>query len=220
MKQKLAKSLVCVIIIGLGLWYSIHQSEHKREAIKSENFDFKFVDMAKVMEQRFKVVEEVKVVEDIPKRPEYKNVKLPSDIKDYIFDKSIKYNFSYELLLAIIQLESNFDTKLISKTDDYGLAQLHGSTARWIAKQMKLEDYNLFNPKTNIDFSVFYLDYLRTYWKSQGLDNESLFPALVISYNRGEINAKRYIRRYGTESNAYLRKVREFKEAYEQEVQN
>lgn len=223
MRRNYAYSLLALaMIIVIGVLIPVHQSgsvsEAKTNETKIYDFHIKASELVKLDEfrKRFQI-SEVKVVEKL-KRPTYKSVTLSSEIQDYLYEKSVKYNFSYEMLLAIIQLESNFNANLVSTTDDYGLTQIHGSTGRWIAKELKLDNYNLLDPKTSIDFSVFYLDYLRTYWKSQGVDDEeSLFPVLVISYNRGEVSAKRYIRAHGTESNKYFQKIRSNKMVFERE---
>lgn len=137
----------------------------------------------------------------------YSNIPLDKKIIAYAVKQSEEYDFSVELLFALMKVESNFNPIAVSSTNDVGLTQINKRTAKWIASQLGVSKYNLKNPYTSIDFSLFYLNYLRDKLRSKGLSEEMVFEYTVISYNRGEAGAKRYIRKYGTENNSYLNKV-------------
>lgn len=155
-------------------------------------------------------------VEDV-KRPYTPSIPLPSSVLDFAWECSNKYGISYTLGLSVLKTESDFDINLVSKTNDVGIAQINKRTAKWIASELKMNTYDLRDPKTNIEFMFFYLNYLRNYWKQHGLSNEQTFELTVISYNRGIEGAKNYIKRHGYQ-NIYLQKVKENKYKIEQEM--
>ena len=68
---------------------------------------------------------EIEIEEEIP---EY-DIPLEKDIQKYLYDKCQEYDVSYELALAVIKVESNFNPNLTNKNDngsmDYGLMQIN-----------------------------------------------------------------------------------------------
>ncbi|OPH61836.1 hypothetical protein BC351_00930 [Paenibacillus ferrarius] len=157
---------------------------------------------------------------DEEKRPYIKDVdnRLPSALLDYIYEESKKNNLSYELMMALAKVESDFNTQLVSTTSDYGLFQLHAPTAKAIADEMGIKTYNLKDSKTNVRFSIHYLKQLRDYWRDQGVDEEDMFALTVISYNRGISGTKSYLKHRNIDDNTYLKRVREWKQKYEESV--
>lgn len=152
-------------------------------------------------------------VVDENKRPQY-DIPLPDDTLDYLWQRSNISDVPYTMLLAIGKTESNFNINLVSKTDDIGLFQLHQPTAKWIAQELGLERYNLKDAETNIDFMIFYINYLKDYWRQKDFSDERLLDLVIISYHRGIEGTKRYVQAHGY-SDPYLNKVKEYKIVYE-----
>jgi soluble lytic murein transglycosylase-like protein len=163
-------------------------------------------------------VEESRQVEEKLKRPNYPDIPLSDSTLDYLWSKSQETNFAYSYLLALAKTESEFNPKEKSSTHDHGLYQIHKPTDKFIAKELGLEQYNLYDPITNIDFAVFYLSYLRDYWRAQGVSEEEVFDLVTISYNRGIEGCKRYLQHHSTEDNTYLRAVLKNKNTLEKSV--
>ncbi len=94
------------------------------------------------------------------------------------------------VLFALLRSESYFKPHVISSAGAVGLAQLMKPTAADIARRLKLENYNLHNPDTNIQFGAFYLaDIIR---KNGG----KILPA-AFAYNAGPNAVKRWQNKYG-----------------------
>ena len=153
-------------------------------------------------------------VVEVPHKPQIANIPLSQETTDYLWKKSMESNFSYELLLAIAKQESVFNARLISRSGDYGLMQLRPSTARWIAKQLGVSNYNLLDYKTNIDFAVYYLSYLRQYWDTKGLSGNLLTDRVILSYNKGIQGASSYVS-YHKANSSYVYNVRLYQHQFE-----
>ena len=105
------------------------------------------------------------------------NLKYPdySQISELVFQKSKKYGFSPYLVMAVIQVESNFEQFAISTAGAYGLMQIN--YAVW--KDALNIDFNrIFEKGYNIDLG---LKILKHYYEETPGD---LFMALF-RYNNG-----------------------------------
>lgn len=141
--------------------------------------------------------------------PRY-NVPLDADLQSHIWNLSIKHDISYELILAVIKVESNFD-ELASSGSSLGLMQLNKhNTLSWLKKQVGIKNFDPFNPYHNTEAGVWYLNYLRKSWIDSGYSEEDAFELSLLSYNQGISRTKRWIKQYGLDSE-YVRKVKEYK---------
>ena len=99
----------------------------------------------------------IKPVEEID-RPEYQSKKVqlikPKSYRHIIFAKSKEYEIEPSLVYAVIRVESNWDTKALSRSGAKGLMQLMPSTA----KEMNVKDP--YDPEENIEGGIRYLKYL------------------------------------------------------------
>lgn len=135
------------------------------------------------------------------------NIPLDITAQKLIYNECQKYNLSEVLVYAIIKTESDFNHKLISKTGDFGLFQINKNTYPWIAKELNITNFDPLNKKHNIQAGIFYINYLRNYWQSQGLPDEEVFKLTIVSYNRGIGGCYQTISRGGIDRNKYLRRV-------------
>ncbi|GBF12139.1 lytic transglycosylase domain-containing protein [Tepidibacillus sp. HK-1] len=101
-----------------------------------------------------------------------------TDFEDIIDKVSQKYQVSSELVKAVIQVESNFDSNAVSKVGAMGLMQLMPKTAESLGVQ------NPFDPKENIEGGVKYLRQL--------LDKYQNIKLALAAYNAGPGNVDRF----------------------------
>jgi len=95
-----------------------------------------------------------------------------------------------DLIYAFMRQESFFDAYILSTSNAVGLMQIIPSTARWIAKKIRDEDFSiskLFNPEKNIKYGKWYINYLLK--KFEG----NLFYAIA-AYNGGGRVVRRIIK--------------------------
>jgi soluble lytic murein transglycosylase-like protein len=104
-----------------------------------------------------------------------------SEYDAYIRTTAMSHGVEPALVKAVIQVESNFDPDATSRAGARGLMQLMPGTAA----RYDIANYQLSNPKNNIDAGVKHLAYLKT-----------LFPNnmdfVLAAYNAGEKNVMKY----------------------------
>ncbi|MFX0012486.1 MAG: lytic transglycosylase domain-containing protein [Candidatus Hermodarchaeota archaeon] len=103
----------------------------------------------------------------------------PQSYHHIISSMSEKYKVESSLVYAVIEVESNWNYKAISKKGAIGLMQLMPSTA----KDMNVD--NLFDPEENIDGGVRYLRYLLDKFKGD-------VTLTLAAYNSGPTKVKRF----------------------------
>jgi len=98
-----------------------------------------------------------------------------TDVAEIVYEKSSKYGFSPYLVMAVIQVESNFEPYAVSNAGAYGLMQVNYSV--W--KDALAIDYSrIFHKEYNIELG---LQILKRYYDKSG---GNMFMALY-RYNNG-----------------------------------
>ena len=82
------------------------------------------------------------------------------------------------LVTALIRQESRFMPGIRSSVGATGLMQVMPDTGAWIAKQIKLKDYQLNDPDDNIKLGTWYLDYTHQEYSGNSM-------LAIASYNAG-----------------------------------
>lgn len=90
------------------------------------------------------------------------------------------------LILAVMDIESRFDPRAVSRAGALGLMQLMPSTARWLAARREVplhSDEALFEVEINVALGAQYLRLM--------LDDLKDLEAALVAYNRGPARARR-----------------------------
>jgi len=136
--------------------------------------------------------------------PEY-DIPLNKDIQKYLYNKCKEYNVPYDLAIAVIKTESNFNPNLVHKNSngskDYGLFQINSINHKWLSKELGISDF--IDPYQNIDAGVYMLSQLLKKYNNEHI--------VLMSYNMGERATKNLVSR-GIDSSRYSRKVIAIKE--------
>lgn len=138
--------------------------------------------------------------------------KLPRNIivnlAEIVYDNSSQFGYDPLLLLAVIQVESVFDSTALGRYRDgaasgaRGLMQLKIETAREVAAQLgmpPLQSSDLFRPDINIILGVSYLAKMISTFKS--------FKLGLLAYNQGPATVKRQLAKNQPLSIRYYKKV-------------
>lgn len=155
-----------------------------------------------------------------PKKEWLRDVKLSEELQKYTYDLCQEYNISYDLIIAIMYLESRFNPKAINNTNtnnttDQGLMQINSCNWEWV-DELAGRDLDLNKPKDNILAGILIFDNFRTYWINKGYTSqEELFTLTLLSYNRGAYGASKYIENNSPYDNSYVDKVLEYKNMIE-----
>lgn len=138
---------------------------------------------------------------------EYLDIPLSADLQDYIRGLCNDYDVPFELVIALIDVESSFRPGIISKTNDYGYMQINICNHEWLSEELEIADF--LDPEQNVLAGVYIL--------SSHLEatNGDLVTALM-RYNCGAAGAKR-LWAQGIYSTSYTDKVMAAYEAYKKE---
>lgn len=71
----------------------------------------------------------------------YYDVPLEMNFQSYIIEECHKSNIDPELVLAIMSVESDFQSDIISKTDDYGIMQINIVNHEELEETLGIEDF-------------------------------------------------------------------------------
>jgi soluble lytic murein transglycosylase len=124
-------------------------------------------------------------------------------VETYDLDRSVFY--------GVIREESHFAPAIVSHAGAVGLAQLMPSTAEDVARRMRLSQYELTDPATNLALGAHYLSYLRGRFPS--------YLHALAAYNGGQGRVRQWMTHYGlqgilfheaiplAETRHYVRKV-------------
>lgn len=129
-------------------------------------------------------------------KQKYYDVPLSNDLQDLIFSECVSKNVPSDLVIALIDVESDFNPKLISKTNDYGLMQINICHKESLKKDLQIT--NLLDEKQNIKAGVYMLSGIVSKYSNVN-------QALMV-YNCGEYGAKK-LWNNGIFSTKYSKKV-------------
>lgn len=138
-----------------------------------------------------------------PQEPAYYDIPLSHDLQDHVRQEAEAREIPPELILAMMDQESDYRTDLVSTTNDYGVMQINRINHDMLREELGITDF--MDPEQNITCG--------TYMIGQLVDkfDGDLHRALT-SYNRGETGARRYYERNGTYETSYSRSIVEIYE--------
>ncbi|MDY6933020.1 MAG: transglycosylase SLT domain-containing protein [Spirochaetota bacterium] len=114
---------------------------------------------------------------------------LPRAFINIVEESSAKKNLEKEVVYAMMKAESAFNHRAVSSAGAVGLMQIMPNTAKGIARDLKVDNYDLTDPLTSIIFGTQYLHWLEYYFKSSYRDS---FEMIVAGYNAGAGNVKKW----------------------------
>lgn len=91
---------------------------------------------------------------------------MRKEFTSYLIDLSKEYGFDPLLIMAIMKVESAFDSRAASIAGAYGLLQVKPVAAQEVATvygERPIWNYELLNPFTNVRIGVQYLAWLRDF---------------------------------------------------------
>jgi soluble lytic murein transglycosylase-like protein len=139
-------------------------------------------------ESQEEIVEVIPVIEG-----KYLDVPMPTELQDFARQVSAEYGIPFELTMAVIYVESNFNSWAKSPTGDYGLMQVYYGV--WNELGVDLENDTIqFDPRYNLQVGC---GILKEKIELSGGD----FTTALIRYNIGDSDAQKLFRQgiYSTE---------------------
>jgi len=122
---------------------------------------------------------------------------FPTPFEDCVAKYSGLYAVDRNIIYALAKAESLFKQNAVSSAGASGLMQLMPSTARGIARGLRLEDYDLTDPCTSIQLGAKYISGLLKEFKGN-------YQYAVAAYNAGAGNVNKWKDRYKNEDMDYF----------------
>ena len=119
---------------------------------------------------------------------------FPQNFSRLVKDSAKEFGVEDYLMFALIRTESFFEPGVQSRAGAIGLTQLMEGTAADCARRLKVEDYDLLDPATNIRFGTYYYSNMK-----RRLDDSGVLA--LFAYNAGITTARRWIKNSRIELN-------------------
>lgn len=103
----------------------------------------------------------------------------PQKYSEFVEKASEDYGLDESLIYAVIRTESSFNPDALSGAGAKGLMQLMPESFEWLQKlrNENLDNDELFDPETNIDYGCYLLKYFLDYYKTE--------QCAIAAYNAG-----------------------------------
>ncbi len=126
----------------------------------------------------------------------YYDIGLSKKQQDYVRKICKKYNVSFELVLAVMKVESGYKTNIKSKTNDYGIMQINKCNHSFLRKKLGVSNFLNFEQNTKAG----------VYMLSRYTAKHTDIHKVLMCYNLGEGAASKKWKK-GTVNTSYSRKV-------------
>lgn len=188
-------------ILARGALYDLAELELRHEARGSEQAHLLALAVAKMAARRGAPEQGIRYVKSI--FPGYSNLPVnamtapllklayPLPFKDPLWTYSFKNELDPYLLAGLIRQESEFNSKVVSRSNAHGLTQIMPATGKELARRLGIKGFTpklLFDPTVNLQMGSYYL---RSLMNSLG---GNLAQALA-SYNAGKGRVTQWLER-------------------------
>lgn len=113
----------------------------------------------------------------------------PIKYEQIVSKASEEYGVSKELIYAVINIESGFAEKDVSKAGAKGLMQMTDDTFEWLQTKRglknKMQVYSLFSPEISIDYGTYFLALLMDKYENE--------QTALAAYNAGMGNVDKWL---------------------------
>ena len=134
------------------------------------------------------------------------DIPLSEELQVFTFNLCEEYGADYEMVLAIMDKESDYTASAISKSSDYGIMQINKINHKWLTEELEVTDF--LDPEQNIRCGIYMLaDLMKKY------DDPH---RVLMAYNMGERGAREYVAK-GHTSSAYSRYIMQLRDKLLQE---
>lgn len=131
------------------------------------------------------------------------NIKLSVEKQKYAYNMCKKYGVEYELLLALMYVESGYNAKATGSGGAIGMCQIMSSNLSYLRRNIGTT--NLYDPYQNIKAGAYWLSRYIKSWSNEAT-GETLYLHALNSYNWGEGGYRRYLRKGNNASSWYYGK--------------
>lgn len=131
------------------------------------------------------------------------NIKLSEDKQKYTYNMCKKYGVNYELMLALMYVESGYNSNAKGSGGSAGLCQIMPANLSYLKKKVGVT--NLYDPYQNIKAGTYWLSRYLKSWSDEA-SGETLELHALNSYNWGEGGYRKYLKKGNNASSWYYGK--------------
>jgi len=124
------------------------------------------------------------------------DIPLNEELQTYTFNLCKENGLDYETILAMMDQESDYREKVISKTNDYGIMQINKVNHEWLKEELGIDDF--LDAEQNILAGIRMLSELTEKYEDP--------HQVLMAYNRGEAGAKK-LWKQGKTTSEYSREI-------------
>lgn len=125
---------------------------------------------------------------------------VPADYRQLVVDTARAHDLDPRALAALGWVESRWNPDVVGAAGEVGIMQILPETGEWIASRLGVEEYDLSDPRTNVNFAAAYLRWL--------IEEHGSIDAALMAYNAGPawetrapVAARAYVDRVRTAMN-------------------
>lgn len=118
---------------------------------------------------------------------------VPAEFRPLVMEAAAKHQVDPRLIAAVVTVESQWDPTTVGLAGEQGLMQILPSTGAWLARRAGVQEYDLADPRINLDLGACYLAVL--------LQDYGTPEKALAAYNGGPQAAESW------QTNLYARKV-------------
>jgi len=152
-----------------------------------------FLKLARYLQTRDLWLDSIRLITRLPREcePAHRSLEelflyYPRPHLEFIEASAERYGHSPALILGLVREESGFTPAIESWAGAVGLMQIMPSTGADVASRMKLEDWDLEDPGSNLEMGSWYLKWLKGYVGG-------LMPS-ILAYNGGPGRIRSYLK--------------------------
>jgi soluble lytic murein transglycosylase-like protein len=125
----------------------------------------------------------------IASRADYE-ILYPRAYENEIMQAAETAGVNINILFGLIRQESGFTPDIVSQANAVGLSQVLPSTASDMNYKLRLKNYDLTDPLTNLMFGTSYINWLEERLEGEGMSR------ILLGYNGGFGNARKWLRQW------------------------
>jgi soluble lytic murein transglycosylase-like protein len=118
--------------------------------------------------------------EQLKALPKIYDIPLSESLQVFTYYLCKQNDLNYELVLAIMEQESDYRETVISKTNDYGIMQINAVNHDWLSEVLDINDF--LDAEQNIKAGIYILKDLTTRYEDP--------HQVLMAYNMGEYGAQ------------------------------
>ena len=126
------------------------------------------------------------------------DIQYPRPYQELVQTYAKEYEVPQSVVYGVMRTESNFKEKAKSQVGACGLMQLMPDTFTWLQGKLgeNLDDQEIFDPETNIQYGTYYLSWLHEIYP----DWETVYAA----YNAGPKSVNAWLEKYDEDQDGVL----------------